>query len=199
MVASKNSKVKNFDDLAGKKVSVGNPGSGQRATAEVLMEEMGWSMDKFALAAELKAAEQSQALCDGNIDAFFYNVGHPSGAIKEATTSCDSVLVNVNNAAAKKLVKDNPYYRTAVIPGGMYRGNDEDTTTFGVAATIVSSADVPDDVVYEVVKAVFENFDNFKRLHPAFENLTKEDMVKDANSAPLHPGAEKYYKEAGLL
>jgi len=199
VVASKNSKVKNFDDLAGKKVSVGNPGSGQRATAEVLMEEMGWSMDKFALAAELKAAEQSQALCDGNIDAFFYNVGHPSGAIKEATTSCDSVLVNVNNAAAKKLVKDNPYYRTAVIPGGMYRGNDEDTTTFGVAATIVSSADVPDDVVYEVVKAVFENFDNFKRLHPAFENLTKEDMVKDANSAPLHPGAEKYYKEAGLL
>jgi TRAP transporter TAXI family solute receptor len=199
VVASKSSGIKNFEDLAGKRVSVGNPGSGQRATAEVLMDEMGWTMDKFSLAAELKAAEQSQALCDGNIDAFFYTVGHPSGAIKEATTSCDSVLVNVDNAATKKLIKDNPYYRKAIIPGGMYRGSDEDTTTFGVAATFVSSTDVPDDVVYQVVKAVFENFDSFKRLHPAFANLKKEEMVHDALSAPLHPGAVKYYKEAGLI
>lgn len=199
VVASKASGVKKFEDLAGKRVSVGNPGSGQRATAEVLMDEMGWTMDKFSLAAELKAAEQSQALCDGNIDAFFYTVGHPSGAIKEATTSCDSTLVNVYNDSAKKLIDDNPYYRKAVIPGGMYRGSDNDVTTFGVAATFVSSTDVPDDVVYEVVKAVFENFDSFKRLHPAFANLKKEEMVSDALSAPLHPGAAKYYKEAGLI
>ncbi|SOB76218.1 hypothetical protein SAMN04488490_1896 [Marinobacter sp. LV10R510-11A] len=199
VVASKGSGIKNFDDLAGKRVSVGNPGSGQRATAEVLMDEMGWTLDKFSLAAELKAAEQSQALCDGNIDAFFYTVGHPSGSIKEATTSCDSVLVNVNNKAAKKLIEDNPYYRKAVIPGGMYRGSDNDVTTFGVAATFVSSTNVPNEVVYEVVKAVFENFDSFKRLHPAFANLKKEEMVSDALSAPLHPGAAKYYKEAGLI
>jgi TRAP transporter TAXI family solute receptor len=199
VVASKASGVKKFEDLEGKRVSVGNPGSGQRATAEVLMNAMGWTMDKFSLAAELKAAEQSQALCDGNIDAFFYTVGHPSGAIKEATTSCDSVLVTVDNAATKKLIEENPYYRKAVIPGGMYRGTDEDVTTFGVAATFVSSTDVPEDVVYEVVKAVFENFDSFKRLHPAFANLKKEEMVKDALSAPLHPGAAKYYKEVGLI
>lgn len=199
VVASKASGVKTFDDLAGKRVSVGNPGSGQRATAEVLMEEMGWGMDKFSLAAELKAAEQSQALCDGNIDAFFYTVGHPSGAIKEATTSCDSVLVEVHNDATEKLIADHPYYKEATIPGGMYRGTDQDVTTFGVAATFVSSTDTPDDVVYEVVKAVFDNFDSFKRLHPAFGNLTKEDMISGALSAPLHPGAEKYYKEAGLM
>ncbi|SFN27430.1 TAXI family TRAP transporter solute-binding subunit [Marinobacter pelagius] len=199
VVASKASGIKNFEDLEGKRVSVGNPGSGQRATAEVLMEEMGWTMDKFSLAAELKAAEQSQALCDGNIDAFFYTVGHPSGSIKEATTSCDSVLVNVDNASTEKLIADHPYYRKATIPGGMYRGSDEDVTTFGVAATFVSSTDVPEDVVYEVVKAVFENFDSFKRLHPAFANLQKEEMVQDALSAPLHPGAAKYYKEAGLI
>jgi len=156
-------------------------------------------MDKFALAAEIKAAEQSQALCDGNIDAFFYTVGHPSGAIKEATTSCDSVIVNVDNEATQTLIEENPYYRKAVIPGGMYRGSDEDTTTFGVAATFVSSTDVPEDVVYAVVKAVFENFDSFKRLHPAFANLNKEEMVSDALSAPLHPGAAKYYKEAGRI
>lgn len=199
VVANKGSQITKFEDLAGKRVSVGNPGSGQRATAEVLMKEMGWTMDKFSLAAELKAADQSQALCDGNIDAFFYTVGHPSGSIKEATTSCDSVLVNVDNQATKKLVADNPYYRVATIPGGMYRGNDEDTTTFGVAATFVTSADAADDVVYEVVKAVFENFDSFKRLHPAFGNLEKSEMVSDALTAPLHPGAKKYYKEAGLL
>ncbi|MTJ00566.1 MAG: TAXI family TRAP transporter solute-binding subunit [Marinobacter adhaerens] len=199
VVASKGSDIKTFEDLEGKRVSVGNPGSGQRATAEVLMEEMGWGMDKFALAAEIKAAEQSQALCDGNIDAFFYTVGHPSGAIKEATTSCDSVIVNVDNEATQTLIEENPYYRKAVIPGGMYRGSDEDTTTFGVAATFVSSTDVPEDVVYAVVKAVFENFDSFKRLHPAFANLNKEEMVSDALSAPLHPGAAKYYKEAGLI
>jgi len=199
VVASKASGIKNFEDLEGKRVSVGNPGSGQRATAEVLMNEMGWTMDKFSLAAELKAAEQSQALCDGNIDAFFYTVGHPSGSIKEATTSCDSVIVNVNNDASKTLIEENPYYRKAVIPGGMYRGTDEDVITFGVAATFVSSTDVPDEVVYEVVKAVFENFDSFKRLHPAFNNLKKEEMVSDALSAPLHPGAEKYYREVGLI
>ncbi|MBB5321332.1 TAXI family TRAP transporter solute-binding subunit [Marinobacter oulmenensis] len=199
VVASKSSGIKNFEDLEGKRVSVGNPGSGQRATAEVLMDEMGWTMDKFALAAEIKAAEQSQALCDGNIDAFFYTVGHPSGAIKEATTSCDSVIVNVDNDATETLIKENPYYREAVIPGGMYRGTDEDTTTFGVAATFVTSTDVPEDVVYQVVKAVFENFDSFKRLHPAFANLKKEEMVSDALSAPLHPGAAKYYREAGLI
>jgi TRAP transporter TAXI family solute receptor len=199
VVASKESGIENFEDLEGKRVSVGNPGSGQRATAEVLMDEMGWTMDKFSLAAEIKAAEQSQALCDGNIDAFFYTVGHPSGAIKEATTSCDSVLVNVDNEATQTLIDDNPYYRKAVIPGGMYRGSDEDVATFGVAATFVSSTDVPDEVVYQVVKAVFENFDNFKRLHPAFSVLEKEEMVSDALSAPLHPGAEKYYREAGLI
>jgi len=199
VVASKGSGITTFEDLEGKRVSVGNPGSGQRATAEVLMDEMGWGMDKFALAAEIKAAEQSQALCDGNIDAFFYTVGHPSGAIKEATTSCDSVIVNVDNEATQTLIEENPYYRKAVIPGGMYRGSDEDTTTFGVAATFVSSTDVPEDVVYAVVKAVFENFDSFKRLHPAFANLNKEEMVSDALSAPLHPGAAKYYKEAGLI
>ncbi|MDN6319102.1 MAG: TAXI family TRAP transporter solute-binding subunit [Marinobacter sp.] len=199
VVASKGSGIKNFKDLEGKRVSVGNPGSGQRATAEVLMDEMGWTMDKFSLAAELKAAEQSQALCDGNIDAFFYTVGHPSGSIKEATTSCDSVLVNVDNKSSQKLIDDNPYYRKAIIPGGMYRGSDNDVTTFGVAATFVSSTDVPNEVVYEVVKAVFENFDSFKRLHPAFANLKKDEMVSDALSAPLHPGAVKYYKEAGLI
>jgi TRAP transporter TAXI family solute receptor len=128
-----------------------------------------------------------------------FTVGHPSGSIKEASTSCDSVLVNVTGPEVDKLVKDNDYYRTATVPGGMYRGTPNDTQTFGVGATFVTSAKVPNNVIYNVVKAVFENFDQFKKLHPAFSVLKKEEMIKDGLSAPLHDGAVKYYKEAGLM
>ena len=199
VVARADSGIKNFQDLKGKRVNIGNPGSGQRGTMEVVMNALGWTNDDFKLASELKSAEQSAALCDNKIDAMIFTVGHPSGSIKEATTSCDSVIVNVTGPAIDKLVKENAYYRYATIPGGMYRGTDEDAKTFGVGATFVSSAKVPEDVIYNVVKAVFENFDDFKKLHPAFANLKKEEMIKDGLSAPLHAGAVKYYKEAGLM
>ncbi|MCG8358404.1 MAG: TAXI family TRAP transporter solute-binding subunit [Kiloniellales bacterium] len=199
VVARADAGISNFEDLKGKRVNIGNPGSGQRGTMEVLMEAVGWSTSDFALASELKSAEQSQALCDNKIDAMVFTVGHPSGSIKEATTSCDSVLVNVTGAAVDQLVNDNAYYRSATIPGGMYRGSDSDVRTFGVGATFVSSTDVPEDVVYVVVKAVFENFDQFKKLHPAFANLDPKEMIKDGLSAPLHAGAEKYYKEKGWM
>ncbi len=199
VVAREDSGIRTFDDLKGKRVNIGNPGSGQRGTMEVVMEAKGWTKSDFAVASELKAAEQSQALCDNKIDAMIYTVGHPSGSIKEATTSCDSVLVEVGGGAVEKLVSDNDYYRHAVIPGGMYRGNKNDTQTFGVGATFISSADVPEKVVYQVVRAVFENFDAFRKLHPAFANLKESEMIKDGLSAPLHPGAKKYYKERGWM
>jgi len=199
VMARADSGIKNFDDMKGKRVNVGNPGSGQRGTMEVVMGAKGWKMSDFSLASELKSAEQSKALCDNKIDAMVFTVGHPNASIKEAATTCDTVMVNVDGAAVQKLIDDNGYYRSATIPGGMYRGSDGDVKTFGVGATFVSSTAVPDDVVYEVVKAVFENFDDFKKLHPAFANLKKEEMVKDGLSAPLHPGAAKYYKEVGLI
>ncbi|KKM79170.1 hypothetical protein LCGC14_1352620 [marine sediment metagenome] len=199
LVARADAGIETFDDLKGKRVNIGNPGSGQRGTMEVLMDAMGWTTDDFKLTSELQGAEQSQALCDNNIDAMVYTVGHPSGSIQEATTACDSVLVEVSGEAVDKLVADNPYYRTATIPGGMYRGNDEDTQTFGVGATFVTSATVPEDVVYEVTKAVFENMDQFRGLHPAFADLDPKQMANDGLSAPLHDGAAKYFKEAGLV
>ncbi len=199
VVARADSGINGFTDLKGKRVNIGNPGSGQRGTMEVVMGALGWSKSDFSLASELKSAEQSQALCDNKIDAMVFTVGHPSGSIQEATTSCDSVIVSVTGAAIDKLVNDNPYYRHATIPGGMYRGNPDDVQTFGVGATFVTSTNVEADTVYTVVKAVFENFDQFKKLHPAFGVLQKEQMVKDGLSAPLHDGAAKYYKEAGLM
>ncbi|GGH29442.1 hypothetical protein SAMN05444007_104401 [Cribrihabitans marinus] len=199
VVARADSGISTFDDLKGKRVNIGNPGSGQRGTMEVLMEAKGWSMGDFALATELKAAEQSAALCDNQIDAMVYTVGHPSGSIQEATTACDSVLVEVSGDAVSGLVDENSFYRTATIPGGMYRGNDNDVNTFGVGATFVTSADVSEDVVYTLVKSVFDNFEDFKGLHPAFANLKPEEMATAGLSAPLHPGAEKYYKEQGWI
>lgn len=199
VVARADSGIKNFEDLKGKRVNIGNPGSGQRGTMEVLMKAMGWDKSAFSLASELKSSEQSSALCDNKIDAMVFTVGHPSGSIKEATTSCDSVLVNITGPVVDKLIADHDYYRKAVIPGGMYRGNPDDTTTFGVGATFVSSTATSADTVYTVVKSVFENLDSFRKLHPAFANLKADEMVKDGLSAPLHDGAAKYYKEAGLI
>ena len=128
-----------------------------------------------------------------------YVVGHPSGAIKEATTTCDSKVVSFEGPSLDKMLAAHPYYGKDIVPGGMYRGNPDDINTFSMAATFVTSSKISEKVVYNVVKAVFENFEAFKKLHPAFTNLTKEAMIKNGLSAPLHRGALKYYKEAGLL
>ncbi|MBY5989866.1 TAXI family TRAP transporter solute-binding subunit [Roseovarius atlanticus] len=199
LIARSDAGIESFEDLKGKRFNVGNAGSGLRATTEVLMEEYGMTMDDFALATEYKGSEMSQQLCDGNIDAMVYVVGHPAAAIQEAATTCDVTLVNVTGDVIDKLIEENPYYRTATVPGGMYAGNDEDVTTFGVGATLVTSADVSEDTVYVLAKAVMENIEDFRQLHPAFANLEPSEMVQDALSAPLHPGAEKAYKELGLM
>jgi uncharacterized protein len=199
LVARADSGIETFDDLKGKRVNVSNPGSGSRATFDVLMEAKGWTMDDFASAQELKSAEQSAALSDNNVDAIAFIVGHPNGSIQEATTTTDARLIPVAGPEVDALVEENPYFSKAVIPGGMYRGNPDDTETFGVRATFVTTANVPEETVYRLVKAVFENFEDFRKLHPAFAKLEKEEMTTAALSAPLHPGAERYYKEAGLM
>lgn len=191
--------IKNVSDLKGKRVNIGNAGSGTRGTWEVMEEALGWKRSDLKLAAELKSSETGQALCDNKIDAYFWLVGHPSALTKESVASCDAVLVDVTGPAIDKLVADNSYYRKATIPGGMYSSNPEDVNTFGVGATFVSSTSVSDEVVYEVVKAVFENFGDFKKLHPAFGHLKESEMVKDGLSAPVHGGAAKYYKEKGWM
>ena len=199
IAARADSGIKTLDDLVNKRVNIGNPGSGQRATMEVIMKAKGWDKNTFKLASELKASEQAQAVCDNKIDAMIFASGHPNGAIQEVTTSCDTVIVEVSGTEIKEIVDNHSYYAYAVIPGGMYVGNNEDVNSFGVKATLVTTAEVSDNIAYEVVKAVFDNFDSFKNLHPVFQTLTKEDLIYGGNTAPLHPGAEKYYREKGLL
>ncbi len=199
VVARADANIKNLLDLKGQRVNIGNPGSGQRGTMEVLMNALGWTKSSFAQVSELKASEQSAALCNNEIDAMIYIVGHPSGSIREATTICDTVLVNITGEVIDKLVTDYKFYRKATIPGGMYRKNLTDVQTFGVGATVVTSTALDSNTAYQVVKSVFENLDEFKRLHPDFNNLKKSEMVRDSLTAPLHDGAVKYYKEAGLM
>jgi TRAP transporter TAXI family solute receptor len=199
VVARKEANITKFEDFKGKRFNVGNPGSGTLASMNELLATMGWSMKDFALASELRPDEHGPALCDGKIDGFFYAVGHPSANIQDPTTICGARLVSLTGPAVDKLVKEKPFYAMATIPGGMYPNNPNPTTTYGVQATVVSSAKVPDEVVYVIVKTVFENLDEFKKLHPALANLKAEDMVKNGISAPLHPGAAKFYKEKGLI
>ncbi|ETX01297.1 MAG: C4-dicarboxylate ABC transporter substrate-binding protein [Candidatus Entotheonella factor] len=199
VLARRDASIKNIQEIKGKRLNIGNPGSGTRATWEVLEGALGWRRSDLKLAAAMKSAETGQALCDNKIDAYFWLVGHPSALTQESVSSCDAVLVNVTGEAIDQLVQENPFYRYATIPGGMYPGNPDDVKTFGVGATFITSAEVPDDVVYEVAKAVLGNLDTFRKLHPAFNNLKAEEMIKDSLSAPLHNGAIKAYKELGLM
>jgi TRAP transporter TAXI family solute receptor len=199
VLARKDAGVTKFTDFKGKRFNVGNPGSGTLASMEELLKQMGWTKADFSLAAELKADEQGTALCDNKIDGFFYGVGHPSAAIQDPTTACGAKLIALTGPAVDALVSQHPYYAKATIPGGMYANNPGPTETYGVLATMIASAKASDDTVYALTKAVFDNFDEFKKLHPAFAHLDPKEMIKNGLSAPLHPGAIKYYKEKGWM
>jgi hypothetical protein len=199
LVAADDAGIKSINDLRGKRVNIGNPGSGQRQNSIDGLMNAGINYEKDLKAEGVKAAEAPGLLQDGRIDAFFYTVGHPSGAIKEATAGRRKVHF-VPITGVDKLLQKYPYYAKAFIPIKLYPGatNTKDVETFGVKATFVTSAKVPDQVVYAITKEVFDNFEAFKKLHPAYQVLTKENML-EGMSAPIHPGAMKYYKEAGLM
>ena len=199
VVARKEANIKKFEDFKGKRYNVGNPGSGTRSTTEMLMANLGMKNSDFSLTSELKPDEHGAALCDNKIDGFGFVVASPAANIQDPTTTCGAKLVNITGPAVDKLIKDYPYFAHATIPGGMYPGNPDAVKTFGVVASFVTSAKVPDNVVYAMVSAVFDNFEEFKKLHPALANLDPKSMIKNGISAPLHPGAVKYYKEKGWM
>jgi uncharacterized protein len=199
VIARADSGIVGFDDLQNKRVNIGNPGSGGRATMEAIMAAKGWTKDIFKQAFELRPSEQAQALCDGKIDAMIYASGHPNGAVQEVTSTCEAKIIPVEGEDIDKLVNSFPFYAHTAIPGGMYNNNKDDVKTFGVKATFVTSDKVDEEVIYQVIKAIFDNFENFKTLHPVFATLEPKELVKSGNTAPLHKGAEKYYKEKGWL
>lgn len=199
VVARKDSKISTFDDLKGKRVSLGAPGSGMRATMEELMNKKGWSKNTFAKVVDIKNNDVENALCTNKVDAIVFAGGHPNGTIQQITSGCETKLVSVTGKVIDDLIANNPFYSYAKIPGGMYEGNPKDTNTFGVKAVLVASSDLSDEVVYELVKAVFEHIDDFKTLHPVFSTLDVHQMIRETNMAPLHPGAERYFREKGYI
>jgi TRAP transporter TAXI family solute receptor len=199
LLAGVDSGIKVLKDLKGKHVNIGNPGSGQRQNSIDALTAVGINIENDIKAEGLKAAEAPGVLLDGRIDAFFYTVGHPSGAFKEATAGTRKVRF-VPILLPDSFYLKFPYYARSVVPISFYPNaeNKDDVPSFGVKATFVTHSRVPKQDVYHVVKEIFENFESFKKLHPAYSILTKESMLTGL-SAPLHPGAEKYYNEAGLL
>lgn len=198
LVSNKNANINDIMDIKGKRINLGNPGSGNEATALAMFNALGIKKSDLAFAGALKASEMPDALRDNKIDGYFYMVGHPTANIKDASNSVDVKIVPIKGDKIDSFVKANPYFAQADVPGGIYKGNGDNTPTFGVKAVLVTSTDVSNEAVYTVVKQILENFDSFKKLHPAYANITKESLL-DGLSANLHDGAKKYFKEAGLL
>ncbi len=199
MAVPDKSDITKLDDMVGRRINFGPQGSGMYATMEVLMAVKGWTKQTFSTVTYLQPSEQPKALCDGKIDVMIYASGNPNGVLQEATQACKVRIISIDRETIDKLIQSNSFYVRATIPGGMYAGNPSNIETFGVKASIVTSEKTSSDVVYNMTKSVFENFDNFKTLHPVFSSLKKEDMIREGNAAPLHVGALKYFKEAKLI
>jgi TRAP transporter TAXI family solute receptor len=199
VAVAKNSTIKQFSDLKGKRVNIGDEGSGMREIMQNLMDSMGWTKRSFAVASELRPLEASRELCAGKIDAMVFAAGHPNGLIQEVTANCGARLISVQGPQVNRLIEKNPFYARTAIPGGMYQGNPKNIATFGVKATLLTTADADEQAIYQLTKSVFDNFDNFKSLHFVFATLEKERMMNVGLVAPLHPGALRYYREMGMI
>jgi len=199
IVARADAGISNFQDLRGKRVGLGKSNAGYAITRDVVLGFYGWKISDFARALELGPAEQNETLCNNQVDAVILMAGHPSGLTQEATTECRAKLVRVSGPPIDRLIAAYPYYVASFIPGGMYPGSPHDVPTFGTRTLLVTSLRLPDETAYAIVKAVFENFEDFRRLHPALRVLKANDLVPDETVMPIHPGAMKYYREVGLI
>jgi TRAP transporter TAXI family solute receptor len=199
LVVSEQSGIRDIEDLGSKRINLGNPGSGQLQNSKDVLTAAGLS-EQDVLAEYVKAVEAPGLLQDERLDGFFYTVGHPNGNIKEATSGRIKVfIVPIRGQRIDKMVEDCPYYAKAMIPRSFYPRalNSDDIETIGVKATFVTSRDIDEDLVYALARLVFENLEEFKKLHPAYKQLTRENMLRGL-TAPVHRGALRYYREAGL-
>lgn len=199
LVVSEDSRIETIEDLKEKRINLGNPGSGQLQNSKDVLSAAGFTENDIS-SEYVKAVEAPGLLQDERLDGFFYTVGHPNGNIKEATSGRIKVrIIPITGKPRDKMISKYMYYAKALIPHLFYPRalNTEDIETIGVKATFITSKNVSEDIVYAITKVVFENFEEFKALHPAYEVLTKENMLEGL-SAPIHRGALKYYKESGL-
>ena len=189
----RDSGINAYADLKGKRVAIGAPATAARGMMEALLDALEWSISNFAEVQELAMGQQAAALCDNRIDAAAYAAGSPSATLAALTARCDVSFLPLSGPAVDTLLTEKPFYRRAAVPAGVYTGIDAAVPTFGIGATLVTRADVPDAAVEAVVTAVFEKFDTFRSLHPALTWLALDQMSRDGLSAPLHPAAERYF------
>ena len=199
VVARQDAGIQSFDGLKGKRVNIGNPGSGQRATMDAVMAAKGWSADDFLVVQELTAAEHVLALCHDRVQALVYTVGHPSASIEKAVGLCGGRMLDVAGAEIEGLLEANPFYVRTRIPRGLYAASPDAVDTFGVKATLLSTTDVDAETIYRIVKAVFDDLDALRSFHPSFEPLEAEGMITEGLTAPLHEGAKRYFQERGMM
>lgn len=198
LVTKKSANINTLYDIKDKKINIGNSGSGNEASAKILFEESGIKLGDLSKVSKLKATNVNEALSNSEIDGYFYMVGHPTASIKEISYTTDISIVPLQGQNIDNLIKKYPYYTKSYIKAGLYNGIDKDINTYGVKALLVTSADVDEKTIYYIVKSILENFDKFKHLHPAYKNITRESLLEGI-SAPLHKGAEKYFREIKLI
>lgn len=199
IVVREDSDIDDFDDLKGKRIAIGPPGSGQRALLDLMLATRGWTLADFPASLEMAPTEEAEALCDDKVDAAIYLAGNPSGLLQEATTTCNTDVIPVPADLVAKLVAANPALRPAVVPGGMYRDTPEDVSTIGTSALLLTTAEEPADHVYLLVRSVFENLQLLTSLHPALLELKPKEMIEQPFPVPLHEGAVRYYRERGWM
>ena len=198
VVVRQDSAINSLEDLRGARVDLGRPGTTVRAMMELLISALGWEADDL-VAAPAERGEEVVALCAGQVDAIVLATGHPNGSVMGITSGCEARLVEIAGPAVDDVIANNPYFTRSAIPGGLYPGNLDDVVTFGVGATVLGVESLPEDVVYDLVRSVFEDFGGFAGQHPAFGRLAPEEMTRAMLTAPLHPGAARYYREQGWL
>ncbi|MFZ4532939.1 MAG: TAXI family TRAP transporter solute-binding subunit [Alsobacter sp.] len=186
-----------LDALKRSRINVGAAGSGARSAWRALEEATGWSAEERVKPSELKADMALSGVCRGDLDATLLLVGHPSTVVRDHLAACPLVLVPVEGAVVDTLVRAKPFYRRGVIPARIY-GNALPVPSIGVSALLVTDAKTDPELVRTLVLAVFANLQELRAAHPALADLVPAAMAGDAMTAPLHPGAEKAYRELGL-
>ncbi len=199
VIARADTGIRTFEDLRDRRIGIGMSGAGYTFTRDVVLRYYGWTISAPDRVLELGPAEQNKALCDNEVDAIIFEAGHPSGLTQEATTGCRATLVPVAGPPIDRLLKAHPYYTASFIPAALYRGNPDNVPTFGSLAVLVTSSNQSDALAYGIVKAVFENIADFRRLHPALATLDTRQMVPSEAVMPIHSGAMRYFRTAGLV
>ena len=195
--ARKDAKIASVRDLKGKRVAVGPLGSGTEQNTIQILEAYGLKFEDLAKVERLTAAESGDYLKDGRIDAAFYTTGVGASAIVDPAITVDSMIVPVDGAQADALVKKYPFYSKDKVPAGIYKGVDKDVPTVAVLAILVVKAELDADMVYRITKAIFENIKTIEGAHAKGKEVKLEKALIGM-PIPLHPGAEKFFKEKGI-